>query len=275
MKGIAVFGFGLIGGSIGLAARAARSFGPVTAIDAPDVLTLAREREAADIFVDRADSDAVARSLSEATLTVLATPVRVICDSLEFVLSYANVVTDCGSTKRQIVESARRSARARRFVPGHPMAGLPHGGLKSARADLFRDSAWLLCPQEAEADAVALVETLIAGLGARAIALEPAEHDAAVARTSHVPQLLASALAVLGERYARTGAAGPAFERATRAAGGPAPVWQDIFSSNADEIARALRELCGELEAITGELGEGGEPTLTLALLDRARHVRS
>lgn len=274
MNRLTVLGFGLIGGSIGLGARTSGAFTEVTAVDTPEVLALARTMNAADVFVDRAAREQVEKALSGSTLVVLATPVQGICDSVEWVLSHAPVVTDCGSTKRRIVQLANRSPFASRFVAGHPMAGLPEGGLANARGELFRGRNWLLCPGEADRDAVQQVEALIAALGAKSIALSAADHDAAVARTSHLPQLLASALRVLGARHAGAGAAGPAFERATGAAGGPEPLWHDIFSSNADEIARAIRELCAELEPVACELADGQRITRALGLLDRARRLR-
>jgi len=276
MKKLVILGFGLIGGSIGLGVRARRPFDHVVAVDSPSVLALAREKRAADEFVSVEDRERVVRALDESTLTVLAAPVEAICESVEWVLNHADAVTDCGSTKRRIVACAQRSPRARRFVPGHPMAGLPQGGLASAREDLFRGSNWLLCGNStgADTDAVQTVEALVASLGATAISLDPEQHDAAVARTSHLPQLLASALATLADKHAGAGAAGPAFERATRAAGGPESVWRDIFASNADEIARAIRELCAELEPIAGEL-DARRLGRALALLARAREVRS
>jgi prephenate dehydrogenase len=275
MNRLAIVGFGLIGGSIALGARRAGMFDEVTAIDSPDVLALAEQKRAADAFVERQDREAVERALSRSVLTVLAAPVQVICDSIAWTLAHANAVTDCGSTKRRIVESANRSPRAHRFVPGHPMAGLPHGGLASARADLFEGSTWILGRSGADADSLQLVENLVAALGARVISLDPETHDAAVARTSHLPQLLASALRVLAEQGARAGATGPAFERATRAAGGPEPIWSDIFSSNADEVARSIRELCAELSPIADTLEASGDVTAALKLLERARRIRS
>lgn len=274
MKQLCIVGFGLIGGSLGLAARARGAVERVTAVDRPDVLALARERKFADEFVDMNDEEASVRALAASDMTILAAPVWVISERVEWALSHANLVTDCGSTKRRIVERARRSPRAGRFVPGHPMAGLPHGGTSSARADLFEGSAWLLCPSGSEPDAVLSVERLVSTIGARPVFLDADAHDAAVARTSHLPQLLASALTVVAARHA-SAAAGPAFERATRAAGGPEPIWHDIFGSNADEIARAIRELCAELEPIAGELADGGRTSRADALLERARRLRS
>lgn len=274
MTRLAIYGFGLIGGSVALAARAAQPAVHVTAIDQASVLASNEARRAADAFVDLADGPAVERALAGSTLAVLAAPVSVICDRVAWVLEHAPVVTDCGSTKRRVSEQARRASRAARFVPGHPMAGLPEGGIRNASAELFRGRTWILCAEHADADAVAEVESLVSGLGARALRLTAEAHDAAVARTSHLPQLLASALSLIGEGHAARGAAGPAFERATRIAGGPESMWRDIFASNGDEIARALGELFQELQPVLADLEDGTAPGSADSLLARARRLR-
>ena len=112
-------------------------------------------------------------------------------------------------------------------------------------------------------------------MGARVTLLSADEHDRAVARTSHVPQLLASALSVLGASSRAAGAAGPAFERATLVAGGAEGMWRDIFATNADEVATALAELGAQLEALHAGFAQN-PPDLgpALALLAEARQKR-
>jgi prephenate dehydrogenase len=273
MTRLAILGFGLIGGSVALAARAAHARVHVTAIDRASVLGSAEAERAADSRIDIADSAAATRALADSTLTVLAAPVSVIGERVAWALEHAPVVTDCGSTKRAVVAEARKSARFGRFVPGHPMAGLPEGGIRNASADLFRGRTWIVCAEHADPHAVAQVEELVANVGARALRLSAELHDAAVARTSHLPQLLASALSLLGAAHGS--AAGPAFERATRIAGGPESMWRDIFASNGDEIARALRELLAELEPVLAELEAGAGTANADSLLARARNLRA
>src|SRR5690349_8897232 len=171
MTRLAILGFGLIGGSVALAARAARAGVHVTAIDRASVLTSAESERVADARVDIADSAAAARALADSTLTVLAAPVSVIGEHVAWALEHAPIVTDCGSTKRGVVAEARKSARFRRFVPGHPMAGLPEGGIRNASAELFRDRTWIVCAEQADVNAVAAVEQLVADVGARALRL--------------------------------------------------------------------------------------------------------
>jgi len=272
---LTVVGFGLIGGSLALAARARSLSSRVVGVDRSDVIASPTARAAADETCDASDESAVRRAIAEADLVVVATPVGAIEVMIGEILDVARVVTDCGSTKRRIVERARKSARRSRFVPGHPMAGLPFGGIERARDDLFVARPWLLCPEEADPDAVELVERLVRGVGADPLHMTIEQHDRAVAVTSHLPQLLASALSVLGEKRGATVAAGPAFESATRVAGGGEAMWRDILATNADEVSAIIEALCTELEQVARGLRKD-PPDLgaALNLLERARVVR-
>ncbi len=274
MTRFAILGFGLMGGSLALAARAAASAVHITAVDRADVLEIPEARDAADVLLDVADEAGVGRALAESDITFLAMPVSAICERVAFALAHAPVVTDFGSTKRRVVEFAARSPRAAQFVPGHPMAGLPDGGIRNASADLFRGRSWILCPERSDPGAVALVAEWVPRLAAQLVFMSAEEHDAAVARTSHLPQLLASALAVLAAPDTVRRAAGPAFERATRVAGGPEPMWRDIFASNGDQVALALRALWQALEPVADELAAGDSTRLADALLGQARRLR-
>jgi prephenate dehydrogenase len=107
------------------------------------------------------------------------------------------------------------------------------------------------------------------------VRLTAEEHDRAVALTSHVPQVVASALKVLAARRNAELAAGPGFASATRVAGGSDAMWSDIFATNRDEVARALRELSGELERAALDLEREAEtPSRVLELLAAARALR-
>ncbi|GMV16862.1 MAG: prephenate dehydrogenase/arogenate dehydrogenase family protein [Polyangiaceae bacterium] len=267
---LCVVGFGLIGGSIAAASRARRPGARVVAVDASAVLASASVRALSDERVDASDGPAVERALAAADLAVLAAPVSAIEAELGRALAHARLVTDCGSTKRAIVASAESSVRRGRFVPGHPLAGGPSGGADAARADLFEGQRWILCPEAADADAFARVEAFVRALGATPVTMSAAEHDRAVALTSHVPQLLASALVVLSERRRAGAAEGPGFAGATRVAGGNPAVWRDILVTNADEIASALAELGAELSRVAGDLSRA-DPNAALALIESAR----
>lgn len=270
MTRLVVVGLGLIGGSIALSHRERRPDAERVGIDVSGVIGSSAAARVAERCVDAADRQAVRAALAGAPLVVLATPVDEIARSVGEALELADVVTDCGSTKRRVQDAAAKSPRAARFVPGHPMAGAPLGGLARARADLFQGCRWLLCPEGSDADALSRVEELVRDVGARPVHMSAGEHDRAVALTSHVPQLLASAMAALAVRSQAEVAAGPAFARLTRGAGGAESMWADVFASNADEIAARLRELCAELERVADQL-EGGSPEAALGLLAAAR----
>jgi prephenate dehydrogenase len=274
MMRVAIVGFGLIGGSLSLALRRHGSV-HVTAIDRAPVLARPEAREAADQHLPLEEADDLKTALERSDITVLAVPVGTIVRLLPWSLSHAPVVTDCGSTKREIANAAAEQARGRYFVPGHPMAGLPDGGIENARGDLFEGRAWILSPVDAEPSAYEAVRRLLTLTGARLVELTPDAHDRAVAVTSHLPQLLASALFTLADDDSARAAMGPAFERATRAAGGPESMWSDIFETNADEVARAAEALGQELSKVAAGLRRSPpDIQAALALLARARSRR-
>ncbi len=274
MKRVTVVGLGLIGGSVALALRERDPEIEVTAIDGADILARPSAGRAAHTLVDASDIAAVDRAF-QADLVVVAAPVSVIQRELPRVLDQANVVLDCGSTKRAVCAAVATHPRRARFVPAHPMAGLPEGGIEQARSDLFEGRRWLICPADSAPDAVATALKLVELVGSQAVALSAEEHDRAVAITSHVPQLLASALLVAAQRAGASVAAGPAFAGATRVAGGPEAMWRDIFATNADEIANALADLSSALSGVQRDLGRD-PPDLesARALLEAARRLR-
>ncbi len=173
-------------------------------------------------------------------------------------------VTDCGLTKRVIVEASQLSPNLAWFVPGHPMAGRERGGLVSSSADLFRGRRWVVCPQMAREEARRATRSLVTELGAIWTEMTPNEHDAAVALTSHVPQILASWLAAAASEHTWA-AAGPAFSDMTRISGGAEAIWKDIFSTNAAAIAEIVGAAAMDLAAIASQL-RSSQPKLELVL---------
>jgi prephenate dehydrogenase len=139
---------------------------------------------------------------------------------------------------------------------------------------LFQGYPWILCDADADARARGKVKALALGLGAKLVQLSAADHDAVVAVTSHLPKLMASALVVLSERAKAVRAAGPGYASATQLAGGDEGVWQDILTTNADEVAKALRALLAELEPLAEDL-ERRPPLVARAveLLKAAREM--
>ena len=275
MKRLAVFGFGLVGASIAAAVRKAAPDVEIVALDLAHVVSAPEVRALSDEQVNAQDRSALQRVAANVDVCVMAAPVNVIAGALPALLLSARVVTDCGSTKRSICAAAAGAPRARRFVPGHPMAGGPDGGAAMARADLFQGQTWILCPENSDADAVLQVEALVRLLGANVLHMSLSEHDRAVAYTSHVPQLSASVMAVLAARAQALSAAGPAYRTITRSAGGAESMWRDIFAANAGEICLVLRQLVCELEKVAvGLEASPPDPAAALALLAEARAAR-
>jgi prephenate dehydrogenase len=276
MNRVAIVGLGLIGGSLALALKRRYPELRIVACDLPEVLHSGGVRALAAETVPIADAARRRAAWSQVELVVLATPVGVIVQLLPEILALAPVVTDCGSTKRAIVACVEESPERGRFVPGHPMAGQPEGGLHNARADLYENRSWILCPEHSLPQAVASVRSVIAAVGAHPVEMTANDHDRAVALTSHVPQLLASALATLAAQTGAEPAAGPAFASATRVAGGSEAMWGDIFRTNADAIAAALQELLRELEgSARGLAADPADTRPALELLSQARKLRS
>jgi prephenate dehydrogenase len=242
-KRLAIVGFGLIGGSIALATRRRWPRARIVAIDRPEIVVSARRSSLAD------DGGDDLRFCTAADLVILAAPVqtnvRILCD-LSNQLSRPTVVTDVGSTKRQITETARCLPPHLQFVGGHPLAGAATGGLTAARADLFTDHPWILTPASDQHPAIGSLSRFIEGLGARVHFMTPEAHDDAVAYLSHLPQIVASALMhLVGEKAGEDGLAlaGRGLRDTTRLASSPADIWRDIALTNHDNIGPAIDEL--------------------------------
>ena len=271
---VGIVGLGVIGGSMARALRERLPALRLIGVDRAEVIATDSARQLVDRCVSEADPSEVERAFAECDLVFLAAPINGIRRWLAPALERGAWVTDCGSTKRELARGAQALEHGGRFVPGHPMAGV--GSSRAAAApDLFVGRPWLLCPEGVEPAALAAVEQLVALVGGRPVHMTAGRHDRAVALTSHLPRLMASALTTLVERDAASAAAGPAFERMLRGAGGAPEMWRDVLQSNADEVARALRELLGELAACADELERGQlERSLgTLAAAERAREA--
>jgi len=244
---LAVVGTGLLGASIGLAARRA-GIGRVRGWDA-DPATL-REAEGAGAL---AAAESLADAVEGAELVVVAVPVSALVTTSLEVLSAVGpeaTVTDVGSTKRSLAAGVEDP----RFVPGHPLAGGATGGPARGAADLFDGATWLVTPlPSTDLARAALVERFAAGLGARPVRLDAETHDRLLALTSHLPHALAN---LLMQDVARAGDealgyAGAALREMTRVAGANPAVWADIYVENGDLIAEGLtahREAVAEVE---------------------------
>lgn len=269
---VSVVGLGLIGGSMARALRERLPGLALVGVDRAEVIASDAARALVDDCVPDVDVDAVERAFATSDLVFLAAPISAIRRWLGSALACGGLVTDCGSTKRELCRAAQALPRGARFVPGHPMAGAG-AARAAARADLFEGRPWVLCPDGVEPAALAAIEQVVALVGARPVRMTAAEHDRAVALTSHAPRLVSSALTALVERAGASDAAGPAFERLMQGAGGAPEMWGDVLRSNADEVARALRALLGELQACADQL-ERSELEQSLGTLAAAEDAR-
>ncbi|MGH2760040.1 MAG: prephenate dehydrogenase/arogenate dehydrogenase family protein [Actinomycetota bacterium] len=273
---ILLIGTGLIGGSIGLGLKRSGNV-RVRGFDADDNNAEAALEVGA---VDEVAPD-IRRGVDGADVVVVATPVGEILPTIERVASHvspATLVTDVGSTKSGIVTEAERLLGAEgAFVGGHPMAGTEGEGIRSARPDLFEDALWILTPTERTAsDAYRRLNALVASLGARTLALDPAEHDRLVALVSHLPYAIATSLMALageeGDPRVFQAAAG-SFRDVTRTAGTNPRVWRDIFAWNREAVVRELEHFSMRLEDLRAavELGRWDELD---EIIERARAAR-
>ena len=171
------------------------------------------------------------------------------------------VVTDLGSAKAMVVVHGRRHF-GERFVGGHPMAGSERHGIEAAEEDLYDGAWWIVTPTtETSADAYKTVAEMVSLAGGKPVALEPEMHDALVARLSHLPQLVASALvdvaAASGGREAVLGLAGPGFRDVTRIAASNPDLWVAILRANESAVLTAIAGLRGRLGELENDISTG------------------
>jgi prephenate dehydrogenase len=251
---IAVIGVGLIGGSIGLAAR--ERFGATVTGYGRRQSTLATALELGAI--DRA-AGTVAEAVADAEAAFVAVPVRSLPETVAAALAAAPadcVVTDVGSTKRSIVSAVSDP----RFVGGHPLAGAETAGVEHARADLFEGATWYLTPAAATSGILyERLHRLLRGIGAVPAAIEADLHDTILATVSHLPHVLANVLVsqaadALAKGGERLPAAGPSFRDATRVAGAPSEIWTDIYLSNADALMEEIDAAIARLHEVRAAL---------------------
>lgn len=254
---IGIVGLGLIGGSIALAARQLWPTGLVVAVDVKDTLEKAMVLHAIDVAAD----DPVV--LGDVDLVILAAPVRQnleLLTSLPQHVSRSAVVTDTGSTKREIVAAARNLPPNLTFVGGHPLGGAARGGIDHARPDLFVGRPWLFTPgTDGASPAVEKLSEFATALGAKPRLLSAGEHDHLLAYISHLPQLVSSALMhLVGEAVGRDGLSltGRGLQDVTRLASSPAGIWKDVCASNADEVGPALDALVKVLTDVRADLSD-------------------
>lgn len=253
MKKVAIIGLGLMGGSLGLALKR-RGLAKVSAS--------ARRQETRDLALSMGAADEVFETpqaaLRGADVAVFCTPVCSIPELAKECLSAFEsgcVVTDVGSTKADLVRDMARLFKGTRlvFVGSHPMAGSERTGLEVANADLYVEAVTALTPVEGTPEsAITIVESLWSGVGSKVVRLAPDVHDELVARSSHLPHLIAALLvATAGRNYPAdlSKFCGPGFRSTTRVAAGSPEMWHDIVKTNRAAIL-------AELHAYEKQLGD-------------------
>ncbi|HEX5093203.1 MAG TPA: prephenate dehydrogenase/arogenate dehydrogenase family protein [Burkholderiales bacterium] len=277
---VAVIGVGLIGGSFSLALKAARLAGAVAGAGRGAAnLKLALEQGVIDSIAPDA-----AEAAKDADLVLVAAPVAQfagIFSAIAPVLKPGALVTDAGSTKRDVVAAARAAlgARLAQFVPAHPIAGAERSGAAAASAELFKGRRVVLAPLAENApDAIEAVEGAWAACGARVTRMSPEEHDAVLAAVSHLPHLLAYALVheVAGRDDAAQlfGYAAGGFRDFTRIASSHPEMWRDICVANRDALLAELERFQAKLEALRPLVAQGDGAALE-RLFAEARGARN
>jgi prephenate dehydrogenase len=262
---------GLIGGSVGLAAREHVEGAEVVGFGR-SAARLERARELGAI--DR-PAGSLAEALEGAQICFACAPVGVLPRLVADALAAAGpdcVVSDVGSTKQELVGSVQDS----RFVGGHPIAGAETAGVEHARADLFQGAAWYLTPlAHSQGLLYERLHRFVVDVGARPVAVDPGTHDRLVAVFSHLPHVLANVLATQAAGRLRAhGEAlrqvGPSFRDMTRVAGASTAMWADIYRQNRAALAGELRDFAERLDEVIALMEEGD----VAGWNDRAREDR-
>ncbi|HJP74496.1 MAG TPA: prephenate dehydrogenase [Pseudonocardiaceae bacterium] len=265
MRDVCVLGLGLIGGSVLRAAVAGgrRAWGA----SASETDT---ERAAADGFTTYPSVADALRAAEEAdALIVIAVPLPAVDDVLAQIAAHAPncLITDVVSVKRPVADAVDRILPGARYVGGHPMAGTAESGWPAGSAGLLRGAAWVVgIEEETRAEDWLEVAELALACGAEVVPAGPDEHDAAVARISHLPHLLAAVLASVGADggpLALSLAAG-SFTDGTRVAGSRPELVRAMCEGNRVALLAAVDDALGRLGAARGSLASTGSLAVTI-----------
>jgi prephenate dehydrogenase len=257
---VAIIGVGLLGGSVGLALKDREMCGKIVGLGRSSAsieagLKIGAIDESADELIDAA---------AGADLIVVSTPVGAvpgIIEEMESLLEDECIITDVGSAKGEIVRAVEQMPRAAAaYIGSHPLAGSEKKGVLNASADLFEDAIVFLTPTETTDPArTAAVTELWELLGGKVVELDPDVHDHIVARTSHLPHIIAALLVAnlraLDPEHA--GLVGKGFLDTTRIASSDPEMWADICLSNPEQIREAIVELRSDLDEFDLFIDEG------------------
>jgi prephenate dehydrogenase len=261
-KTVAIVGVGLIGGSIGLAVRQRGIADSIVGVGRRQASLRTARRVGA---VTHTTID-LAKGVAEAELVVVCTPVGRIVDDVREAARHCPegaLITDAGSTKRRIVEALDEGLpRGCRFLGSHPLAGGEKAGAAHAKSDLFEGRIAILTPtKNTRAEDFDTLEGFWSALGSVVLQMSPVDHDRALAMTSHLPHLVAAALALVQpECYYRLSGAG--LLDTTRIAAGDPGLWQQIFAHNRENMVAALEQFEAQLAALRTAVQQGDAAAL-------------
>lgn len=270
---VVIVGVGLLGGSIGMALRE-RGL-------AKTVVGVGRDASKLQNAVNLGAIDSFTQDLASACkpadLAIVCTPVQlvssVVCDCLKFMPG--GLITDVGSTKATICEQVPQSNSnaPARFVGSHPLAGSEKVGVEHARGNLFDGRTCVVTPTSETSPAdVQRTSQLWNHLGSHTVTMDPQAHDAAIARTSHVPHIVASALSASTPDEVLDLAASGWIDTTRIAAGNP-DLWQQIISENRMPVIEALTEFTGQLNRWIDAI-ERNDSTAIQELLELGKRQR-
>ena len=264
MPAVAISGTGLIGASIGLGL--ARAGWDVTGWD-PDrsVLTAAQDIGA----IHRAADSFEALISGEADLVVMAGPPSAVIEQVSTVET-PTLVIDVAGVKSAVLGAARPA----RFIGTHPMAGRETTGPQGASPSLFRGATWVVVTDGARDDDLAMVEATLEQLGARPARMTAAEHDAAIAMISHLPQILATALVnEAADRINALDLAAGSFRDLTRVAASDPAIWVELLAINSQDVIGAIEDFRSRLARVVDAL-EGGNAEVIRGFLTKGQEIR-
>jgi cyclohexadieny/prephenate dehydrogenase len=248
-QAIGIVGCGLLGCSIAAALKSRRFPGPIVGCGRPgqNLDTALRQR-----LIDRAESD-LAQAAAGCDLIVICTPVDRIIEDIQTAARAARpgtLITDVGSVKRVVCEPVGDLPKGVTFIGSHPIAGSEKQGCAHADSDLFEGRVCVLTPRAATSrEKVVSLRSFWQALGMSVVEMSPEAHDRALAQTSHVPHLVAAALAatLAAENRSLTGGG---FQDTTRIAAGDPQLWSAIFLANAGEVSAGLRVVSARLDEL-------------------------
>jgi len=260
-KKITIIGVGLIGGSFALALKEKNPNFKIVGIDKQEIIEKAIARSAIDEGTVNLEE-----GIKEADMVIIATPVKTIIDLLSKIdpfLKKGCLVTDTGSTKAKIVETANQVLSPDvHFIGGHPMAGSEKYGIDSANFHLFQEKTYILTPdKKSNLINMKKIFSLIKMINANILILDPLEHDKIVSAVSHLPQIIAVSLinaigelALQGNNNNYFKAVGEGFKDMTRIASSPYKIWEDICETNQENIVKMIQEFRNYLGVIEDKL---------------------